>query len=353
MTERCGPDPRDTDAPPLTLTPALLSQVAAIAEALGRWSAIEERSPSPRLRRENRIHTIQASLAIEQNSLSLDQVTALFDGKRVLGPARHIQEVRNAITAYEALPGWNPCDQQHLLAAHGLLMAGLVERPGRFRTGGVGIYRGEQLVHMAPPASRVPALVADLLGWLERTDWHPLLASCVVHYKLEFIHPFSDGNGRLGRLWQTLVLSRWNPLLAWLPIEEVIRARQQGYYESLGQADQQGELEPFVSTLLAAIEDALQEAIRTQGASATAGSEMSSEIGSEMGAEKSSQREVEILELLSARPRLSARELGEKLGISQRAIEKHLAALQQRGRLRRLGSPRSGSWQVLPSGSGA
>jgi Fic family protein len=321
----------------------------AIAEALGRWSAREERSPSPRLRRQNRIHTIQASLAIERNSLSLDQVTALFDGKRVLGPARDIQEVRNAISAYEALPRWNPCSQKHLLEAHGLLMAGLMDRPGRFRRGGVGIYRGEALVHMAPPASRVPALVADLLGWLERSDWHPLLASCVVHYELEFIHAFADGNGRLGRLWQTLILSRWNPLLAWLPIEEVIRARQQGYYESLGQADQQGELEPFVSYLLTAIEDALQEAIRTQGTSATAGSEMSSEIGSEMP----SPRELELLEMLSAQPRLSARELGERLGISQRAIEKHLAALQRQGRLRRQGSPRSGSWQVLPSGSGA
>jgi len=200
-------------------------------------------------------------------------------------------------------------------------------------------------------------LVADLLGWLEQTDWHPLLASCVIHDELEFIHPFADGNGRLGRLWQPLTLSRWNPLLAWLPIEEVIRARQQGYDESLGQADQQGELEPFVSYLLAAIEDALQEAIRTQGISATAGSEMSSEIGSEigseMGAEKLSQREVEVLELLSAQPRLSARELGQQLGISQRAIEKHLAVLQRQGRLRRLGSPRSGSWQVLPPGPGA
>ncbi len=166
---------------------------------------------------------------------------------------------------------------------------------------------------------------------------------------MEFIHAFADGNGRLGRLWQTLTLSRWNPLLAWLPIEEVIRARQQGYTGSLGQADQQGELEPFVSYLLVAIGDALEEALRPQPTTA-AGSQMSSEIGSEMGTEKSSQREVEILELLSARPRLSARELGEKLGISQRAIEKHLAGLQQRGRLWRLGSPRAGSWQVLSPG---
>jgi Fic family protein len=274
-------------------------------------------------------------------------VTDLFEGKRVIGPARDIQEVRNAIAAYEALPRWNPSNQQHLLQANGLLMAGLMDRPGRFRTGGVGIYRREELVHMAPPASRVPGLIADLLSWLEQTDWHPLLASCVVHYELEFIHPFADGNGRLGRLWQTLTLSRWNPLLGWLPIEEVIRARQQGYYESLGQADQRGELEPFVSYLLAAIADALEDALRPP-ATSPAGSEISSEMGSEIIAP----REVQVLELLSAHPRLSAREMGGQLGISQRAIEKHLAALQRQGRLRRLGSPRSGSWQVLPPGSG-
>jgi Fic family protein len=353
MADAPGPE-RDAPpySPPLTLTPALLNQVAAIAEGLGRWSAIQERTPSPRLRRENRIHTIQASLAIEQNSLSLEQVTALFEGKRVIGPARDIQEVRNAISAYQALPRWNPFNQQHLLEAHGLLMAGLMERPGRFRTSGVGIYRGKELVHMAPSASRVPALVADLLNWLKKTDWHPLLASCVVHYELEFIHPFADGNGRLGRLWQTLTLSRWNPLLAWLPIEEVIRARQQGYSNSLGQADQQGELEPFVSYLLAAIGDALEDALRPQ-ATSPAGSEMDSEIGSELGPEKPSQREAELLELLRAQPRLSAREIGERLGISQRAVEKHLAALQRQGRLRRLGSPRSGSWQLLPPSPGA
>ena len=331
----------DTDtpySPPLTLTPALLSQVAAIAEALGRWSASQERSPSPRLRRENRIHTIQASLAIEQNSLSLEQVTALFDGQRVIGPSRDIQEVRNAITAYEALPRWDPANRQHLLEAHGLLMAGLIDAPGRFRSGGVGIYRGDQLVHMAPPAARVPSLVADLLGWLASSDWHPLITSCVAHYELEFIHPFLDGNGRLGRLWQTLILSRWNPLLAWLPIEEVIRSRQQGYYVSLGQADQQGDLAPFVAYQLEAIHDALRSEISSEN-----GSEISSEIGAKPGAAL----DALILRDLASEPTLSARRLAERLQLSQRAVEKHLAALQQQGRLLRHGSPRSGTWQVL------
>lgn len=311
-------DPEVPYAPPLTLTPALLSQVAGIAEALGHWSARQDSQPSPRLRRENRIHTIQASLAIEQNSLSVEQVSALFDGKRVVGPARDIQEVRNAIAAYEALARWNPTDRAHLLEAHGLLMAGLIDAPGRFRSGGVGIYRGDQLVHMAPPASRVSGLVDDLLKWLATSDWHPLILSCVVHYELEFIHPFADGNGRLGRLWQTLILSHWNPLLAWLPIEEVIRSRQQAYDESLGQADQQGDLQPFVTYQLEAIHEALRSEI-----------------------------DAVILRDLAAEPTLSARRLAERLQLSQRAVEKHLAALQKRGRLLRHGSPRAGSWQVL------
>jgi len=312
--------------------------VAAIAEALGRWSARQDALPSPRLRRENRIHTIQASLAIEQNSLSLEQVTALFDGLRVIGPARDIQEVRNAITAYEALPRWDPANRPHLLEAHGLLMAGLIDAPGRFRNGGVGIYRGDQLVHMAPPAARVPDLVNDLLTWLAASTWHPLLVSCVAHYELEFIHPFADGNGRLGRLWQTLILSRWNPLLAWLPIEEVIRSRQQGYYDSLGQADQQGDLAPFVAYQLEAFHDALR-------------SEISSEKGSEIGSEKVGARTPSLDELilqhLSSDPNLSARLLAERLGLSQRAVEKHLSALQRQGRLLRQGAPRGGHWQIL------
>jgi len=329
-------------APPLTLTPELLNRVAAIAEALGRWSARQDALPSPRLRRENRIHTIQASLAIEQNSLSLEQVAALFDGQRVIGPARDIQEVRNAITAYDALPRWDPSNPQHLLEAHRLLMAGLIDAPGRFRSGGVGIYRGDQLVHMAPPAARVPGLVDDLLAWLAASTWHPLLVSSVAHYELEFIHPFADGNGRLGRLWQTLILSRWNPLLAWLPIEEVIRSRQQGYYESLGQADQLGDLEPFVSYQLEAIHDALRSEIR---------SEMSSEKGSELaaaiGATPGAAIDALILRDLATEPTLSARRLAERLQLSQRAVEKHLAALKQKGRLLRHGSPRAGYWQVL------
>ncbi|SEK63644.1 Fic family protein [Pseudomonas sp. NFIX51] len=243
--------------PPLTLTPTMLALVAQISEQVGRLSARHEATLTPQLRRGNRIRTIQASLAIENNTLSLEQVTAVLEGRRVLGMPREIQEVRNAFAAYEAMPGWRPALREHLLEAHALLMHGLIDDAGQFRRAGVGIYREQKLVHMAPPASRVPTLVDDLLSWLSSTDLHPLLASCVFHYEFEFIHPFADGNGRMGRLWQTLILSLWRPVLAWLPVETVIREQQEAYYAALSAADQRSEATPFVEFMLQALQQAL------------------------------------------------------------------------------------------------
>lgn len=250
--------------PPLTLTPVVVDRVAAISEQVGRLSALSQHLLTPQLRRGNRIRTIQASLAIENNTLSLEQVTAVLEGKRVLGLPREIQEVRNAFAAYEQMPQWQPARGADLLAAHGQLMAGLVDDAGAFRSGGVGIYRGDRLVHMAPPPARVPTLVQDLLDWLGRGDLHPLVASCMFHNEFEFIHPFSDGNGRMGRLWQTLILSQWQPLLAWLPVETVIRERQVAYYAALAEADRQAEATPFVEFMLEALLDAMAEAATDQ-----------------------------------------------------------------------------------------
>ncbi len=212
--------------PPFTITPAILHLVAEIGEALGHWSAWSGGELSPRLRRGNRIRTIQASLAIENNTLSEEQVTAVLGGKQVLGLPREIQEVRNAFATYEHLPHWQPASLHDLLAAHGLLMAGLLDDAGQLRSGGVGIYHDKVLVHMAPPAKRVPVLMQNLLDWLARGEVSALVASYIFHYEFEFIHPFADGNGRMGRLWQTLILSRWKPLLAFLPVETVIREQQ-------------------------------------------------------------------------------------------------------------------------------
>ncbi|HQG46442.1 MAG TPA: Fic family protein [bacterium] len=245
--------------PPYAMTPEITRLVAAISEIVGRFSPAADILITPRLRRENRIRSIQGSLAIEQNSLSLDQVTAVIQGKRVLGAPREIQEVRNAFAAYEALSSWSPAEMADLLAAHRLLMAGLVDEPGAFRRGRVGVFKDQQIIHVAPPAQRVPKLMGDLLQWLKTTPEHPLIAGCLFHYEFEFIHPFADGNGRMGRLWQTLILSQWQPWLAFVPVESVVRERQAAYYEALRQSDQQADATNFVVFMLEALRDTLQQ----------------------------------------------------------------------------------------------
>jgi Fic family protein len=250
-------------APPYSINPAILSLVAEIAAEVGRLGALAGSGSVPKLRRENRIRSIHASLAIENNTLTLDQVTSVIAGKRVLGPQREIQEVKNAFAAYEAMPSWKPTALKDLLAAHRVMLEGLVDEAGKFRTRSVGIAKGKRIVHLAPPADRVPGLMKDLLGWLKRTDAHPLIAGCVFHYELEFIHPFADGNGRIGRLWQTLILSQWNPLFAFLPVETVIRDQQAEYYRILAACDKAGNSTAFIEYLLSALLVALRDSPNT------------------------------------------------------------------------------------------
>ncbi|SON49365.1 Fic family protein [Vibrio tapetis] len=245
--------------PPFSISNDILNMVVEISGLLGRLEVTNPDLLSPQLRRGNRIKTIQASLAIENNTLSVEQVTAVIEGKRVLGLPREIQEVNNAFSAYEKIADWSDTSVDHLLSAHGNLMFGLDEQAGSFRRGGVGIYRGETLIHMPPQANRVPVLIAELMDWLERTDVHPLIASCIFHYEFEFIHPFSDGNGRMGRLWQTLVLSKWQPLFAYVPVETVIRDKQDEYYQALADSDRLSESSPFIGFMLKALLTALKQ----------------------------------------------------------------------------------------------
>ena len=245
-------------SPPYTLSVAILSLVANIAQIVGRLSALDSSAGNLRLRRANRIRTIQGSLAIEGNTLSEEQVTAILEGKRVLAPPREIQEVRNAIKVYDRFDAWSADSLGDLLSAHAILMAGLVDNPGAFRSGGVGVMAGSRLVHMAPPAGRVPALMKDLFAWIKATDAHPLIASSVFHYEFEFIHPFEDGNGRMGRLWQSLILSRWAPLFANLPVESIVNERQAEYYDALNASGKNGESSVFIEFMLTSVLDALK-----------------------------------------------------------------------------------------------
>lgn len=291
--------------PPLTLTSSMLALAAEISERVGALTAKQNEVMTPQLRRGNRIRTIQASLAIENNTLSVEQVTAVLDGKRVLGLPREIQEVRNAFTAYDAMPGWKANSQSDLLSAHGMLMHGLIDDAGSYRRGGVGIYREDRLLHMAPPANRVAGLIQDLLDWLAQCDWHPLIVSCVFHYEFEFIHPFADGNGRMGRLWQTLILSQWRSVLAYLPVETVVRAQQEAYYASLAAADRAAEATPFVEFMLKALLEALINA--EQGSYLT-----------EQVTEQVTDQVARLLQVLPVGDALKASELMQRLGLTHR-----------------------------------
>ncbi len=246
--------------PPFTISNKIINLISSISSLLTELSIKNEKIPNPKLRKENRIKTIQASLAIENNSLTLDQVTDIINGKRVLGEEKEIHEVKNAFQAYEILLNQNPYKIESLLYIHKILMMDLVKDSGRFRDKGVGIFAGEKLVHMAPPAKQIPYLVEELFNWLnESEDIHPLIKSSVFHYEFEFIHPFSDGNGRLGRMWQTLLLYKWNPLFAWLPVETLIKERQDEYYNVLGECDKLADSGKFIEFMLDAIFKSLLE----------------------------------------------------------------------------------------------
>ena len=220
------------DPPPHAITPVILAHIEEIGEAIGSARATGA-ARDLRLRRINRIRTIRGSLAIEGNTLSEEQIATILDGKPVAGPLKDLREARNAISAYDRYPKWDPANERDLLAAHEILLAGLLRAPGRYRFGPVAVMGEEGVEHIGPPARRVPRLMGNLLGWVGTTNEHPLVASSAFHYEFEFIHPFEDGNGRLGRLWQTLMLTRWRSLFAGIPVESLVYAHQNDYYGAI------------------------------------------------------------------------------------------------------------------------
>lgn len=244
--------------PPYTITPEILKLVESIGVSLGEINGRYLTKPAPHLRKENRIRTIQASLAIEGNSLSLEQITAILSGKRVIGPQREIVEVRNAIATYDQLDSFDPYSAQSFLSAHGMLMKELVEDAGKFRRKSVGIMHGSKVAHIAPPASNAKALMQELLDYTKNAPDSLLIKSCVFHYEMEFIHPFMDGNGRMGRLWQTLLLSKHHPVFSSLPFETIIRDTQQDYYNALAASDKLGQSTPFITYMLGVIDESLR-----------------------------------------------------------------------------------------------
>ncbi len=317
-----------TYIPPFTVSAEMTTIVAEIAEMVGHLTATAEHLPTPQLRKKNRIKTIQSSLAIENNSLSLEQVTAIIEGKRVLGAPNEIQEVKNAIDAYELLLELNPYKEKDLLRAHKLMMTDLVNENGRYRQGGVGVFDGQKCIHMAPPAQRVPMLMSDLFGWVKQTKVHPLISSCVFHYVFEFIHPFADGNGRMGRMWQTLLLMQWNPIFAWIPVETIVKEHQQEYYSAIAKSDSIASSTPFITFMLQCLKLALIEMQESN----------------QKGNQKSNQK---IVEAMRQNPSVTIRDLQDITGLSESGVKKNIRQLRAEGIIARVGGAKGGHWEVL------
>ncbi len=260
VDEIVGVTVMDEYKPLFHTTDRMITLIGEISEQIGRITVLQGGTIKAHLRRQNRIRTIHSSLAIENNSLSLEQVTAIIDGKRILGNPNEIREVQNAYEAYELMLSLNPLSVDDLLRAHGLMMKGLVPENGRFRSGSVGIFDGRNnLVHVAPPASSVPYLISSLFSWYQRSGLHPLIKSAVFHYEFEYIHPFQDGNGRTGRMWHSMLLGVWKEMFFWLPVEELIQSRQSDYYEAFNESGRVADCAVFVELMLEIIRDSLRD----------------------------------------------------------------------------------------------
>ncbi len=338
--------------PPFTVSSKAINLIAEISGLIERYAIRLEQEDGLRLRKANRIKTIHSSLAIEGNTLTEDEVSDIIDGKNIIAPIKQIQEVKNAIATYELYPKLNPFSVKDLLKAHGVMMQALVDNPGKFRRGGVGVFGEQGLVHLAPPADRVPFLMDDLFEWLKTSKDHLLIRSCVFHYEFEFIHPFIDGNGRTGRLWQSLILGKLHPLFEHLPVENMVYANQQAYYDAITVSSNLGQSGPFIDFMLGEIFKTLKEhqgEELTTKADSPVDREFNIKFGDEFGIKfgiKFGISEKHVLLLLDANPTVTAANIAEKIGISQRGAEKIMKKLKDNGVISRQGSRKNGLWVI-------
>ena len=336
-----------TYIPPFAVSAEAINLIAEVSAQIERYAIRLEQEDGVRLRRANRIKTIHSSLAIEGNTLSENEVRDIIDGKNVVAPIRQIQEVKNAIATYELYPTLDAFKEKDLLKAHGVMMQALVDKPGRYRSGGVGVFGEKGIVHLAPPAERMPQLMGDLFNWLKNSKDHLLIRSCVFHYEFEFIHPFIDGNGRTGRLWQSLILGKLHPLFEHLPVENMVYANQQAYYDAIGESSKQGQSGPFIDFMLAEIFKTLKA--RQGEPLPNADGEFGTKFGEEFGIKfgiKFGINEKRLLMMLHDNPSLTATDMADRLGISQRAVEKQMKKLKDMGVISRQGSRKNGLWVI-------
>ena len=317
--------------PPYTITSKILLLTNEITEMITEVSSIKKDKTTPVLRKKNRIRSITGSLQIEGNTLNEEEVTALIDGKRVLGSVREIEEVRGAIKAYESIEEYDAKKLDDLLLAHKRMMGSILENAGEFRSGNVGVYGKEGVSHVAPPPYRVAELMGELFDWLGQTKEHPLVASSVFHYEFEFIHPFSDGNGRIGRFWQSVILGSFRDIFYYIPIESVVKEHQKAYYEALEAAGSAGESTPFVEFMLESIHQSVKEFLNEYQKS------------DQKSTLKSDQK---IYELMKQDSTITIKELALRLDMSESGIKKMISKLKKEGKIERIGSAKGGKWKV-------
>jgi len=313
--------------PPYTITSKMLSLATAIGEELTKIEFEANETITPVLRKKNRIKTLAGTLEIEGNFLGEEKITAILDGKRVLGTYQEVLEVEGAINAYKEFEKYRYDNLDNLLKAHKILMKDILTTAGSFRSVNVGVGSQDGVSHVAPPYGVVPDLMKDLFEWLQKSDEHLLIKSCVFHYEFEFIHPFSDGNGRIGRLWQSVILYHWKKVFSAIPTESIIRDNQERYYEALELAGSLGESTPFIEYMLEVILESIKSSVKTS-------------VNSSVNTED------KILDYFKRNPKTTIKELAQLLNLTTRAIEKQIANLKNNNRLIRIGSARKGYWEV-------
>ena len=317
--------------PPYTITSKIVNLISSISEELARIEYSKKDMVTPQLRKKSRIKTIAGTLEIEGNLMDEEKITAILEGKRVLGTYQEVLEVEGAIKAYKEFENYRFDNLDDLLKAHKILMQGILNSAGSFRSVNVGVGSSDGVSHIAPPYGVVANLMQDLFEWLKNSDEHMLIKSCVFHYEFEFIHPFSDGNGRTGRLWQSVMLYNYRGIFAILPIESIVRDNQDRYYEALESAGSLGESTPFIEFMLEIILNTILKV----------GNQVGNKVGNQL-----SDNQQKIIEGIKSNSKISAAKLSEIVGISKRKIEENLAKLKDMGILKRVGGTR-GHWEVI------
>ena len=344
----------DKNKLPYTLTVKTADYLTKIAETAARLEYGLGFKREIRLHRMNRVRSIQSSLAIEGNVLSMDEVADVIAGKLVAGKQADIKEVRNAFEAYDKIMTFNPFSVRDFLAAHKLMTDGLIKESGKFRDGDVGVFDGDIVVHIGARPQFVPTLIADLFEWAKNTEIHPILKSAIVHCEIETIHPFADGNGRMGRLWQTLILAKWNEVFAWIPMESLMYEKRAQYYNTLQNAQRKNDSGEFIEFILSAILDAVEMQVNqinkpTPDTESSDKKEINEFVENahefvEKFVDNKTQRS--ILRLMAAQPKISAMRIAEELRISSRGVQKNISELKKRGLIERVGPAKGGHWQV-------